>query len=117
MIPNLRSLLTIVRTGGVKKDNSGLQYPCATASSCTLQEMQNGWETELSSRISAWRRTLDFSSPQVHLSPKSSAPAEYEKDYSQVERITSPLMGKRSMYSRTLVHAENGFNEELGENE
>ena len=117
VIPNLRSLLTIVRTGGVKKDNSGLQYPCATASSCTLQEMQSGWETELSSRISAWRRTLDFSSPQVHLSPKPSAPAEYEKDYSQVERITAPLMGKRSMYGRTLVHAEKEFNEELGKNE
>ena len=79
--------------------------------------MQNGWDTELSSRISAWRRTLDFSSPQVHLLPKPSAPAEYEKDYSQVERITAPLMGKRSMYSRTLEHGENEFNEELGKNE
>ena len=117
VIPNLRSLLTIVRTGGVTKDDSGLQYPCASTSSCTLQEVQNGWETEITSRIAAWKRTLDFSSPQVYLSPKPSAPAEYEKDYSQVKRIAAPLLNGASMYGRTLVHAEEEFNTALWRNE
>ena len=117
VMPNLRMLHLVTQSGGITKDSSGLVYDCVDAEHCTTVEMQAGWAHELSSRINAWKRTLEWSAPRVYLTPKAGSPNEYEKDYSQVEAIKAPLLSENSLIGQELSAAETVYNDHLDESE
>ena len=114
VLPNLRYLLSVVRSGGIAADDSGMFYECAGdkqgdegISHCTKDEMQQEWTLYLHGKIDTWERTLDWASPRVYL--KETANGK-EKVYDAIDRVSESLTDGENALRKSFVEKINAFN-------
>jgi hypothetical protein len=81
IMPNLQYLLSVVREGKIAEDGSKMQYVKACeGEKCTKKEQVAAWTSYLVDRLDAWKRTLQWSSPEVYYIPTTAAGNFFNKD-------------------------------------
>ena len=115
VVPNLKYLLSVVRSGGIAVDGSGMYYECAddklndeSVSHCTKDEMQSEWTSYLMNKIDTWTRTLDWASPRVYYQMTKNGK---EKVYDAIDRVSESLTDGENALRESFMEKINTFND------
>ena len=120
VIPNLQFLLSTVMAGNVAGDGSDMPFECdgntkglgdyGPIANCSPSEIVSQWTAYLTEKLDSWRRTLDWSSPQVYTIESG---GEKKKNYDTIHKIMTPAMGDESVFGRNYAHKLRMFTDEF----